>query len=55
MEWKPLAVIVAGFIASFCLPVGKPRFDDAVAESVPPEAIRLRNMLKIRLLTLGGY
>lgn len=33
-EWKPLAVIVAAFFASFYLPVGTMRFDNAVAESL---------------------
>ncbi len=33
-EWKPLAVIVAAFLASFYLPVGKPRFDNAITESL---------------------
>lgn len=33
-EWKPLAVIVAAFLVSFYLPVGKPRFDKAVTESL---------------------
>lgn len=32
-EWKALALIVAGFLAAFYLPVGKPRFDGAVLES----------------------
>ena len=33
-EWKPLAVIVAAFLASFYLPVGVSRFDNAVSESL---------------------
>jgi len=33
-EWKPLAVITAVFLAFFYLPVGKPRFDNAVFESL---------------------
>ena len=32
-EWKPLAMIVAIFLAVFYLPVGVPRFDNAVDES----------------------
>ncbi len=32
-EWKPLAVIIAAFLACFYLPVGVPRFDNAVTES----------------------
>jgi len=32
-EWKPLAIIVAAFLACFYLPVGVPRFDNAVTES----------------------
>ena len=32
-EWKPLAVIVAVFLVCFYLPVGTPRFDNAVTES----------------------
>ncbi|SFJ64379.1 hypothetical protein SAMN04488082_10536 [Desulfomicrobium apsheronum] len=32
-EWKPLAVIVAVFLACFYLPVGLPRFDNAVLEA----------------------
>ena len=32
-EWKPLAVITAAFLACFYLPVGVPRFDNAVTES----------------------
>ena len=32
-EWKALAVIVAVFLGSFYLPVGKPRFDHAVLEA----------------------
>ncbi len=33
-EWKPLAVIVAVFLAAFYLPVGIPRFDNAITESL---------------------
>ncbi|PTN32798.1 permease [Desulfonatronum sp. SC1] len=33
-EWKPLAVIVAVFLATFYLPVGVPRFDNAVHEAL---------------------
>jgi hypothetical protein len=33
-EWKPLALIVAVFLACFYLPVGIPRFDNAVTESL---------------------
>jgi uncharacterized protein len=33
-EWKPLALIIVAFFASFYLPVGKPRFDNAVTESL---------------------
>jgi len=33
-EWKALAVIVAVFLACFYLPVGMPRFDNAVMESL---------------------
>ncbi len=33
-EWKPLAVIVAVFLAMFYLPVGVPRFDNAVHEAL---------------------
>ena len=33
-EWKKLAVILAGFLACFWLPVGSARFDNAVAESL---------------------
>lgn len=32
-EWKPLAVIVAVFLACFYLPVGTPRFDHAALEA----------------------
>lgn len=32
-EWKPLALIVGLFLACFYLPVGVPRFDNAVTES----------------------
>jgi uncharacterized membrane protein YraQ (UPF0718 family) len=32
-EWKPLAFIVAGFLACFYLPVGLPRFDNAMLEA----------------------
>jgi uncharacterized membrane protein YraQ (UPF0718 family) len=32
-EWKPLALIAGVFLAAFYLPVGVPRFDNAVAES----------------------
>jgi uncharacterized membrane protein YraQ (UPF0718 family) len=32
-EWKPLAVIVAVFLACFYLPVGTQRFDNAVLEA----------------------
>jgi uncharacterized membrane protein YraQ (UPF0718 family) len=32
-EWKPLAIIIAAFLACFYLPVGVPRFDNAVTES----------------------
>lgn len=33
-EWKPLAVIVAVFIACFYLPIGTVRFDGAVSEAL---------------------
>jgi hypothetical protein len=33
-EWKPLAIITAAFLACFYLPVGIPRFDNAVKESL---------------------
>lgn len=33
-EWKKLAVIAAVFFACFYLPVGKPRFDNAMMESL---------------------
>jgi len=33
-EWKPLAVIVVVFLASFHLPVGNARFDNAISESL---------------------
>ncbi len=33
-EWKPLAVIVAVFLACFYLPVGSSRFDNAIMESL---------------------
>jgi hypothetical protein len=33
-EWKPLAFIVAVFLAAFYLPAGIPRFDSAVGESL---------------------
>ncbi len=33
-EWRPLAVIVAVFLASFYLPVGKTRFDSAMLEAL---------------------
>ncbi|HPO14409.1 MAG TPA: permease [Candidatus Hydrogenedentes bacterium] len=33
-EWKPLAIIVAVFLACFYLPVGISRFDNAVMESL---------------------
>jgi len=32
-EWKPLAVITAVFLACFYLPVGLPRFDNAILEA----------------------
>lgn len=32
-EWKPLAVITAVFLACFHLPVGLPRFDNAILEA----------------------
>jgi uncharacterized membrane protein YraQ (UPF0718 family) len=32
-QWKPLAIITAVFIAAFFLPVGLPRFDNAVLEA----------------------
>lgn len=32
-EWKPLALIVGLFLACFYLPVGAPRFDNAVTEA----------------------
>lgn len=32
-EWKPLAFLVAGFLACFYLPVGLPRFDNAMLEA----------------------
>lgn len=33
-EWKPLAIIVVVFLACFYLPVGLPRFDNAINESL---------------------
>lgn len=33
-EWRPLALIVAVFLACFYLPVGAPRFDNALTESL---------------------
>ncbi|WP_028581872.1 permease [Desulfogranum japonicum] len=33
-EWKPLAIIVGGFLACYYLPVGHPRFDNAVSEAL---------------------
>lgn len=33
-EWKPLALIVAGFLVAFYLPVGSSRFDNALTESL---------------------
>ena len=33
-EWKKLAVIVAVFLGCFYLPVGNPRFDNAITESI---------------------
>ncbi len=33
-EWKKLLLIVAAFVACFYLPVGRPRFDSAVMESL---------------------
>ncbi|MBU4524894.1 MAG: permease [Desulfomicrobium sp.] len=32
-EWKPLAIIVVVFLACFYLPVGLPRFDNAILEA----------------------
>jgi hypothetical protein len=33
-EWKPLAATIAVFLINFYLPVGAPRFDNAVSESL---------------------
>ncbi|MEW5875016.1 MAG: permease [Candidatus Zixiibacteriota bacterium] len=33
-EWRPLAAMVAVFLAAFYLPAGSPRFDGAVAEAL---------------------
>ena len=33
-EWKPLAAIVAVFLASFYLPLGRARFDNAIMEAL---------------------
>jgi len=33
-EWRKLLIIVAAFLAAFYLPVGRPRFDGAVMESL---------------------
>jgi uncharacterized membrane protein YraQ (UPF0718 family) len=33
LEWKPLAIMTAVFLAAFYLPVGLPRFDSAVMEA----------------------
>jgi uncharacterized membrane protein YraQ (UPF0718 family) len=33
-EWRPLAAIVSVFLASFYLPVGKTRFDNAIMEAL---------------------
>ncbi len=33
-EWKPLAIIASVFLAFYYLPVGKPRFDNAILESL---------------------
>jgi len=32
-DWKPLALIAGLFLACFYLPVGAPRFDNAVTEA----------------------
>lgn len=34
LEWRPLAVLAAAFLALFFLPVGAPRFDHAVLEGL---------------------
>ncbi len=33
-EWKPLALVVVGFLIAFYLPVGSARFDNALTESL---------------------
>lgn len=33
-DWKPLAWLTAGFLAMFFLPVGQPRFDNAIFEAL---------------------
>ncbi len=33
-DWKPLAWLTAGFLAVFFLPVGQPRFDNAIFEAL---------------------
>lgn len=33
-EWKPLAILAAAFLAAFFLPIGRPRFDGALHESL---------------------
>ncbi len=33
-EWKPVGLVIAGFLAAYFLPVGRPRFDGAVHESL---------------------
>jgi len=33
-EWIPLAAIIAVFLASFSLPLGRARFDNAVMEAL---------------------
>ena len=42
-EWKKLLVIAAVFAACFWLPVGEPRFDGAVTESL--REVRMANCL----------
>lgn len=33
-EWKPLAILAAVFLASFYMPIGNPRFDNAIDEGL---------------------
>ncbi len=60
-EWKALLLIVGGFLACYYLPVGWPRFDNAINEALhlvkwyAQEHVILCLIPAFLLLVLSGY